>query len=152
MRALIQRVSESSVVVAGENVGKIGQGLLVLLGVGKDDSEREADILTDKIVNLRVFDDEAGKMNLSLLEVGGEMLVVSQFTLFADARRGRRPSYIDAAPPAEANRLYEYFIDRTKRLGLKVESGRFQAMMNVSLVNNGPVTIWLDTDDLKKEK
>ncbi|MBK9165398.1 MAG: D-tyrosyl-tRNA(Tyr) deacylase [Acidobacteria bacterium] len=152
MRALIQRVSQASVEVGDELVGQVGRGVVVLLGVGAEDGKGEADKLVEKIVHLRIFDDEAGKMNLSLLEVGGEMLVVSQFTLFADARRGRRPSYIDAAPPAEANRLYEYFIDRTKRLGLKVESGRFQAMMNVSLVNNGPVTIWLDTDDLKKEK
>lgn len=152
MRALIQRVSEASVAVGGKTVGKIGEGLLVLLGVGKDDSEGEADILADKIVNLRIFDDEAGKMNLSLAEVNGEMLVVSQFTLFADARRGRRPSYIAAALPDEANRLYEYFMERVTRSGIRVKSGQFKAMMDVELVNNGPVTIWLDTNELKKEK
>ena len=152
MRALIQRVSEARVTVGGAIVGSIGEGLLVLLGVGKDDSEREADILADKIANLRIFDDETGKMNLSILDVHGEVLVVSQFTLYADSRRGRRPSYIDAAPPAEGNRLYEHFIQQAARLGLKVESGRFRAMMNVALVNNGPFTIWLDTDELKKEK
>ncbi len=152
MRALIQRVSEARVSVGEAIVGSIGEGLLVLLGVGKDDSEREADILADKIANLRIFDDEAGKMNLSLLDVNGEMLVVSQFTLFADTRRGRRPSYIAAAPPDEANRMYEYFKEQVRSTGIKVEAGEFQAMMDVALVNNGPVTIWLDTEDLKKEK
>lgn len=152
MRALIQRVSGSSVAVDGETVGKIGRGLLVLLGVGKDDRETDADLLADKVANLRIFDDEAGKMNLSILEVQGEVLAVSQFTLFADSRRGRRPSYIDAAPPEEANRLYEYFMDRLRSNGVSVQAGRFQAMMDVELVNNGPVTIWLDTDELKSKK
>ncbi|HCA57251.1 MAG TPA: D-tyrosyl-tRNA(Tyr) deacylase [Blastocatellia bacterium] len=152
MRALIQRVSGSSVAVNGETVGKIGRGLLVLLGVGKDDRETDADLLADKVANLRIFDDEAGKMNLSILEVQGEVLAVSQFTLFADSRRGRRPSYIDAAPPEEANRLYEYFMDRLRSNGVSVQAGRFQAMMDVELVNNGPVTIWLDTDELKSKK
>lgn len=152
MRALIQRVSGASVTVDGEKVGKIGRGLLVLLGVGKKDSEIEADLLADKIANLRIFDDDAGKMNFSVLDVQGEVLVVSQFTLFADPRRGRRPSYIGAAPPEEANRLYEYFMERLRSTGIKVEAGRFQAMMDVDLVNNGPVTIWLDTEEFKKEK
>lgn len=152
MRALIQRVSEARVTVGDAIVGRIGEGLLVLLGVGKEDRELEADILVEKIVNLRIFDDDAGKMNLSTLDVEGEVLVVSQFTLFADSRRGRRPSYIGAAAPEEANRLYEYFMDRLKSSGISVQAGRFQAMMNVELVNSGPVTIWLDTDDFKKEK
>ncbi|MBX3265141.1 MAG: D-tyrosyl-tRNA(Tyr) deacylase [Acidobacteria bacterium] len=152
MRALIQRVSEAQVTVGDAIVGRIGEGLLVLLGVGKEDRELEADILVEKIVNLRIFDDDAGKMNLSTLDVEGEVLVVSQFTLFADSRRGRRPSYIGAAAPEEANRLYEYFMDRLKSSGISVQAGRFQAMMNVELVNSGPVTIWLDTDDFKKEK
>lgn len=152
MRALIQRVSEARVTVDDAIVGRIGEGLLVLLGVGKEDRELEADILVEKIVNLRIFDDDAGKMNLSTLDVHGEVLVVSQFTLFADSRRGRRPSYIGAAAPDEANRLYEYFMDRLKSSGISVQAGRFQAMMDVELVNSGPVTIWLDTDDFKKEK
>lgn len=152
MRALIQRVSGASVTVDGETIGKIGRGLLVLLGVGKEDRETDADLLADKVANLRIFNDEAGKMNLSTLDVQGEVLAVSQFTLFADSRRGRRPSYIDAAPPEEANRLYEYFMDRLRSNGVCVQAGRFQAMMDVELVNNGPVTIWLDTDELKKER
>lgn len=152
MRALIQRVSEARVTVGGAIVGSIGEGLLVLLGVGKDDSEREADILADKIANLRIFDDDAGKMNRSLVDVQGGMLVVSQFTLFADTRRGRRPSYISAAPPDEANRLYKYFKEQVESTGIKVESGEFQAMMDVALINNGPVTIWLDTEDFNIEK
>lgn len=152
MRALIQRVSEARVTVDDAMVGKIGKGLLVLLGVGKKDRELEADILVEKIVNLRIFDDDAGKMNRSTLDVHGEVLVVSQFTLFADSRRGRRPSYIDAAPPEEANRLYEYFMDRLRSNGVSVQAGRFQAMMDVELVNNGPVTIWLDTEELKSKK
>lgn len=152
MRALIQRVSEARVTVGGAIVGSIGEGLLVLLGVGKDDSEREANILADKIANLRIFDDDAGKMNRSLVDVQGGMLVVSQFTLFADTRRDRRPSYISAAPPDEANRLYEYFKEQVESTGIKVESGEFQAMMDVALINNGPVTIWLDTENLTKEK
>ncbi len=126
MRALIQRVSGSSVAVNGETVGKIGRGLLVLLGVGKDDRETDADLLADKVANLRIFDDEAGKMNLSILEVQGEVLAVSQFTLFADSRRGRRPSYIDAAPPEEANRLYEYFMDRLRSNGVSVQPAVFR--------------------------
>ena len=152
MRALIQRVSEARVTVGDAIVGRIGEGLLVLLGVGKEDRELEADILVEKIVNLRIFDDDAGKMNLSTLDVEGEVLVVSQFTLFADSRRGRRPSYIGAAAPEEANRLYEHFMDRLKSSGISVQAGRFQAMMDVELVNSGPVTIWLDTDDFEKEK
>ena len=145
MRAVIQRVSGASVEISTEVVGEIGAGFLVLLGVGRDDANADADYLADKIINLRVFDDDQGKMNRSLLETGGAMLVVSQFTLYGDVRRGRRPSYSDAAEPEKANQLYEYFVGRVRSLGVKVETGVFQAMMKVSLTNDGPVTILLDT-------
>jgi D-tyrosyl-tRNA(Tyr) deacylase len=145
MRAVIQRVMSSSVAVEGKVVGEIGAGFLVLLGVARDDSPEDADYLAEKIMNLRVFTDEQGKMNLSLFDTGGAMLVVSQFTLYADARRGRRPSFIDAAEPEKANALYEYFAERARAQGIKVETGVFQAMMQVSLVNDGPVTILLDS-------
>ena len=148
MRAVVQRVTEARVEVAGEVVGKIGAGLLVLLGVARDDTASDADYLTEKIINLRIFDDDDGKMNRSLLDIGGEMLVVSQFTLYGDVRRGRRPSYSDAAEPQKANELYEYFVERVRSLGVKVETGVFQAMMKVSLVNDGPVTILLDSRKL----
>jgi len=146
MRAVVQRVNEASVHVNNQLCGAIGPGLLVLLGVGKDDSEQDAVLLAGKIANLRIFDDEQGLMNLSLLEVQGEMLVVSQFTLFGDCRKGRRPSYSTAAPPAEATRLYERFIDELRARKITVATGKFQAMMNVTLVNNGPVTLLLDTE------
>jgi D-aminoacyl-tRNA deacylase len=145
MRAVIQRVTEASVEVSDEVVGEIGAGFLVLLGVARDDANADADYLAEKIVNLRVFDDDEGKMNRSLLETGGAMLVVSQFTLYGDVRRGRRPSYSDAAEPEKANRLYEYFVERVRSLGVKVETGVFQAMMKVSLQNDGPVTILIDS-------
>ena len=145
MRAVVQRVSEARVEVAGQTVGEIGGGLLVLLGVSRDDATNDADYLADKIANLRIFDDDAGKMNRSVLDTGGEMLVVSQFTLLGDVRRGRRPSYSDAAEPEKANQLYEYFVERVRGLGIRVETGVFQAMMNVGLVNDGPVTILLDS-------
>jgi D-tyrosyl-tRNA(Tyr) deacylase len=145
MRAVVQRVKEASVTVDGEVVGHIGRGLLVLLGVGVGDGEAEAESMAEKVVNLRVFADEKGQMNLSVLEVAGQALVVSQFTLMGDARRGRRPSYIDAAPPEEANRLYGRFVAEARRLGLRVETGVFRAMMDVALVNEGPVTILLDS-------
>jgi len=150
MRAVIQRVSSASVTVDGETIGKIGHGLLVLLGVSKTDGAAQADLLVEKIVNLRILDDAEGKMNLSLLDTGGELLVVSQFTLYADTRRGRRPSFIDAAPPADAERLYSYFIERAKMTVRRVETGRFRAMMDVALVNDGPVTIVIDTETLSK--
>jgi D-tyrosyl-tRNA(Tyr) deacylase len=145
MRAVVQRVSEASVTVESRVVGKIGPGLLVLLGVGNGDAETDAEMLAEKVVNLRVFPDEAGAMNRSLLDVKGELLVVSQFTLYGDARKGRRPSFIDAAPPEEANRLYRHFVERARELGLRVEEGVFRAMMDVALVNEGPVTILLDS-------
>jgi D-aminoacyl-tRNA deacylase len=145
MKAVIQRVSKAEVTVAGETVGRIGRGILVLLGVEKGDSELDADWLADKIVALRIFEDDAGKMNLALKEIGGELLVVSQFTLAGNCAKGRRPSFDSAAPPVEANRLYEYFVERARRMGLPVATGVFQAMMQVSLVNDGPVTFILES-------
>ncbi len=145
MRTVIQRVSRASVEISGHVVGEIGTGLLVLLAVARDDERPDADYLAEKIANLRVFDDDEGKMNRSLLETGGAMLVVSQFTLYGDVRRGRRPSYSDAAEPEKANQLYEYFVERVRSFGVKVETGVFQAMMKVSLMNDGPVTILLDS-------
>lgn len=145
MRAVLQRVSRARVTVDDETTGEIGAGILVLLGVGKGDSESEAIYLVDKIVNLRIFDDDDGRMNRSVLDIDGGLLVVSQFTLYADTRRGRRPSYITAAAPDDANRLYEFFVNEArKHIGL-VETGRFQAMMDVELVNDGPVTIILES-------
>ena len=153
MRALIQRVSHASVAVEGTCVGEIQQGLLVLLGVGPQDTEKEADFLAEKCANLRIFTDENDKMNLSLLDIGGEMLVVSQFTLYADCRKGRRPSFVGAAAPAQADRLYEYFQEKVKQVGVqKVAHGKFGASMQVQLLNNGPVTIMLDTDEIMPKK
>lgn len=149
MRALIQRVSEASVVVEGETVGAISAGLLILLGVGQGDSAGEAHTLAEKIANLRIFSDAAGKFNHSLLEVGGAALVVSQFTLLADTRKGRRPSFVEAARPEHAAPLVDHFCSVLRKLGVVVATGRFGAMMEVKLVNQGPVTIWLDTDDWK---
>ena len=148
MRAVVQRVTEARVEVAGEVAGEIGAGLLVLLGIARDDTITDADYLCEKIINLRIFDDDDGKMNRSLLDTRGEMLVVSQFTLFGDVRRGRRPSYSDAAELEKAKELYQYFVDRVRSLGVKVETGVFQAMMKVSLTNDGPVTILLDSRKL----
>jgi D-tyrosyl-tRNA(Tyr) deacylase len=145
MRAVVQRVSESSVAVGPEVVGRIGRGLLVLLGVAKTDTEKESAYLAEKIVNLRIFEDEGGRLNRSLIEVGGEMLVVSQFTLLADCRKGRRPSFTAAAEPELAARLYEHFVRQTAKLGIPVQTGRFQALMAVSLVNDGPVTLIIDS-------
>ena len=146
MRAVIQRVSRAKVTVEGEITGEIGRGMLVLLGVSRDDTEREAVYLLDKTLNLRIFEDAEDKMNLSLLDAGGELLVVSQFTLYGDATRGRRPSFIDAAPPIRANTLYEAYVAEARKQIKRVETGRFQAMMDVELVNDGPVTILLDSD------
>lgn len=146
MRAVVQRVSRASVLVDGELTGSIGAGLLVLLGVAAVDVERDADYLVERIIHLRIFDDEEGKMNLSLLDTGGALLVVSQFTLYGDTRRGRRPSFINAAPPAEADRLYQYFVARARDQVSRVETGRFQTMMDVELVNAGPVTIIIDSE------
>ena len=145
MRAVIQRVKSSSVTVADETVGKIGSGLLVLLGVAEPDQSADADFLAKKIVNLRIFEDEQGKMNRSLIDIGGEMLVVSQFTLLGDCRKGRRPSFIDAAGPDKANELYEYFVAQVRKTGVHVATGRFRAMMEVSLINDGPVTLILES-------
>jgi D-aminoacyl-tRNA deacylase len=145
MRAVIQRVSRAKVTVDGEITGEIGRGILVLLGVAHVDSEKEALYLLEKTLNLRIFEDAEGKMNFSLLDIKGELLVVSQFTLYGDARKGRRPSFIDAAAPDEANRLYEFFVAAARRQVARVGTGRFQAMMDVELVNDGPVTILLDS-------
>ena len=148
MRAVVQRVTESSVEVEGQIVGRIAHGFLVLLGVAADDRREDADYLADKIINLRVFTDAQDKMNLSLVDTGGALLVVSQFTLYGDVRRGRRPSYTDAAAPEKANELYEYFVERVRAFGVQAETGVFQAMMKVSLINDGPVTIMLDSRKL----
>jgi len=148
MRAVVQRVSRASVTVEQEVVGTIGQGLLVLLGVSNKDTETDARYCVEKILNLRIFEDAEGKMNLSLIDLAGELLVVSQFTLYGDTRRGRRPSFIDAAAPAEANRLYEYFVAECRQQISKVETGQFQAMMDVELLNDGPVTILIDSEKL----
>ena len=145
MRAVVQRTREASVRVNSEVVGEIRGGLLVFLGVGREDSEKDADFLAAKITGLRIFPDEAQKMNLSLLDSGGAMLIVSQFTLHGDCRKGRRPSFVSAAPPEEAAPLYERFIARVEKLGVPVAAGRFGAMMEVTLVNDGPVTLLLDT-------
>jgi D-tyrosyl-tRNA(Tyr) deacylase len=145
MRAVVQRVTRASVRVDGRVVGQIGTGLAVLLGVAVGDAERDAEQLADRVVNLRVFADHEGHMNRSLLDVRGGLLVVSQFTLLGDARKGRRPSFIDAAPPEEANRLYERFVSRARESGLEVASGVFRAAMDVELINQGPVTILLDS-------
>ena len=141
----MQRVSEAWVRVEDEVVGRIGTGLLVLLGVGRADTEADADYLVEKTLHLRIFPDEAGQMNRSVLETGGGVLVVSQFTLYGDARQGRRPGYTDAAAPEEAKRLYEHFVEKLKPSGLQVQTGRFQARMDVGSVNQGPVTILLDS-------
>lgn len=146
MRAVVQRVRQASVTVAGEVTGEIGPGLLVLLGVGGGDSEKDADYLAGKVFHLRIFADNADKMNLSVGETGGAVLVVSQFTLHGDCRKGRRPSYNDAAPPETAERLYDRFAAALRTLGASVSTGRFQAMMEVSLINDGPVTILLDSE------
>ena len=146
MRAIVQRVSRCRVTVDGNVVGEIGSGLLVLVGVSKTDSEAAADYLAEKIIGLRIFEDAEGKMNLSVQDAGGAALVVSQFTLYGDVRRGKRPSFDAAARPEEAKRLYEYFVGKVRAAGLRCETGQFQAMMEVELVNNGPVTIMVDSE------
>ena len=148
MRAVVQRVREASVAVEGQEVGLIGQGILVLLGVGQKDGPEDARYMAEKVVHLRIFADEQGKMNKSVLDVDGGLLAVSQFTLWGDCRKGRRPSFVAAAEPAKAEALYEAFINNARSLGVNVASGRFQEMMEVSLVNDGPVTLLLDS---KKE-
>lgn len=148
MRAVVQRVKRAGVSVDGELVSSIGEGLLVLLGVADDDAEADADLLADKVANLRIFRDDAGKMNRSVVDAGGAVMAVSQFTLMGDARKGRRPSFIHACESERANRLYEYFCDKVRERGLECGVGRFQAMMDVELVNDGPVTILLDSKKL----
>ena len=148
MRAVVQRVSRAQVSVGEEVVGKIGPGLLVLLGVAKSDTVAQAEYLAAKITGLRVFNDENGKMNLSLAETQGAVLAVSQFTLYGDARKGKRPSFDEAAPPELARELYEYFVAKIHEVGIPCETGRFQALMQVELVNDGPVTILLDSNKL----
>jgi len=148
MRAVVQRVSSAQVTVEKELIGRIGLGLLVLLGVAQTDTQTDANYLVDKITNLRIFPDSDDKMNLSLLDIKGELLVVSQFTVFGDCRRGRRPSYSEAALPIEAEALYNYFVAKAIENGFRVQTGKFQAMMQVELVNDGPVTILLDSKKL----
>jgi D-aminoacyl-tRNA deacylase len=145
MRAVVQRVSRARVTVKEWTSGEIGLGLLVLLGVGHGDTEADATYLAEKVAGLRVFEDQDGKMNRSVQDVGGSVLAVSQFTLYGDVRRGKRPSFDGAAPPDEARRLYEVFVERVQAMGLRCETGRFQEMMQVELVNEGPVTIMLDS-------
>ena len=145
MRAVVQRVSRAQVSVGEEVVGTIDSGLLVLLGVAKDDASADAEYLAAKVVGLRIFEDESGKMNRSVVETGGSVLAVSQFTLYGDVRKGKRPSFDEAAPPQVANELYELFVRKTREAGVPCETGRFQAMMQVELVNDGPVTILLDS-------
>ncbi len=145
MKALLQRVTRASVSVGSEVVGSIGQGLVVFVGVANGDTEKDAQYLAQKTVSLRIFSDEAGRFNLSALDIGGELLVVSQFTLLADARKGRRPSFTEAAPPAQAEALFEQFVEQARATGLNVETGRFQQYMQVEIHNDGPVTIMLDS-------
>ena len=146
MRAVIQRVKESSVTVDKNRIAEIGAGLLVLLGVAREDTAGDAQYLADKIAHLRIFEDDRGKMNRSLLETGGEMLVVSQFTLLGDCRKGRRPSFVQAAQPDEATALYLHFVDKVREQGISVKTGQFRAMMEVALINDGPVTLILESN------
>lgn len=145
MRVILQRSKKSKVTVEGEITGKIDKGLVLLVGITHDDTEEDADYLAEKISGLRIFEDEEGKMNLSIKDVGGDILSVSQFTLYADTRKGRRPSFVYAAKPTHAQKLYEYFNEQLEKKGLKVETGIFGAMMEVSILNDGPVTIILDS-------
>ena len=148
MRAVIQRVKSASVTVEGKVVSEIGKGLLVFLGVAQEDTPADVDYMASKIANLRIFEDDEGRMNLSILDIGGEALVVSQFTLYGDCRKGRRPSFIHAARPEKADPLYQAFMDEISRLGVPVKAGIFQAMMDVELINDGPVTMMLDSNKL----
>ncbi len=148
MRAVVQRVKSASVMVNGERISEIRQGLLIFMGVARGDTSNDVDYLANKIANLRIFEDKAGRMNKSLLESGGDILVVSQFTLYGDCRKGRRPSFIAAAHPEKGKTLYQEFIDAIARMGVSVKTGIFQAMMDVELINDGPVTIMLDSSKL----
>ena len=145
MRAVIQRVKESRVEVKGRIVGSIGEGLLIFLGVGKEDTEKDCQYLANKVAHLRIFPDTGSLMNLSLKETGGEILIISQFTLLGDCRKGRRPSFANAAPPEKANELYEHFIKLMRESGIQVATGQFRSMMEVYLINDGPVTLIIDT-------
>ncbi|GAJ07656.1 unnamed protein product [marine sediment metagenome] len=148
MRAVVQRVKEGSVEIKEKETGKIEEGLIILLGVGQKDTEEDAGYLAEKIVNLRIFEDKEGKMNLSVKDISGQILVISQFTLYGDCKKGRRPSFISAALPEKAIKLYDYFVKCIKNYGLKIETGEFQAMMLVKIYNDGPVTIILDSEKL----
>jgi len=150
VKALLQRVTGASVSVGGEVVGRIGRGLVVFVGVASGDTEKDAQYLVEKTVNLRIFADEAGKFNLSALDIKGELLLVSQFTLLADTRKGRRPSFVEAAPPAQAEQLFDQFVEQARAAGLRVETGRFQQYMQVEIHNDGPVTILLDSREKSK--
>ncbi|PIQ78416.1 D-tyrosyl-tRNA(Tyr) deacylase [Candidatus Peregrinibacteria bacterium CG11_big_fil_rev_8_21_14_0_20_46_8] len=152
MRALLQRVSQAKVSREGRTCGEISQGHLILLGITHTDTEKEIDYVVEKILNLRVFEDDAGKMNKSLLDIGGALLVVSQFTLYADVKKGRRPSFITAADPAHAESLYNKFVQKCREAGVHTETGEFGAHMLVELVNDGPVTIMIDTEELSRQK
>lgn len=145
MRAVVQRVKKSEVKVDNDLVGSINSGLLIFLGIGKDDGIDDIDYMIDKIVNLRIFEDNQNKMNLSALDLNKEIMIVSQFTLYGDCKKGRRPSFFDAAPPDEAERLYDLFIDNFKKYDLKIQTGEFQAMMDIDLINDGPVTLLIDS-------
>jgi len=148
MRAVVQRVKKGSVEIEEKEIGKIEKGLVILLGVGQNDIEKDAEYLAEKIANLRIFEDKEGKMNLSVREINGQILVISQFTLYGDCKKGRRPSFISAALPDKAVKLYDYFVKCIKNYGLKIETGEFQAMMLVKIYNDGPVTILLDSEKL----
>ena len=147
MKALLQRVTGASVSVAGEVVGSIGQGIVVLVGVANGDTEKDMQYLAEKTTGLRIFGDDEGKLNLSVMDINGELLLISQFTLIADTRKGRRPSFIEAAPPAQAEEIFQQFVEQVRGTGLKVETGRFQQYMQVEILNDGPVTIMLDSRD-----